>query len=1041
MSENIVKFVDKIPFSENEFHKALENRLLLKLYEMEQILLRKSNHFKIKDMDVVCCFNENDYFLFRLKEQEIVKSDFDPDYDQTLIQGLPVTAPEPYHISSIYSAYKSVLTQKRKFNFVGDLKGKTVWFLNDGKYEKTDWNENDTKLNPSYPVFVSVLENTKTVKALLLKLIKSNIEPEMFEQLSEDFSLMTVFSDFISIENDRFKFDTSGLENLDLSRYESDIYQTLLSQMGITNPNDPKNIIDSLLNCEKIRCDMEKYPEALITGTDADAGLWNFWTDEETLKYGYKIPEGLKITARDPVADIVEDGIIAIDFGTSSTVVVRRNQNGIPIQMSIGKGDKYENPTLMKIFSLEKFMSAYKSKEGRPNTKWEDLWVSHAVYDIFAGKSLKEEEVSSILYQIKQWAANDKKNTVIKPVNDSNLTTLKSLTDLLEGDDFNPIEVYAYFIGLYINNRLTDHGIYLNYYMSFPSAYDSNTKKNILQSFEKGLKKSIPESVFSDGKHELKVHMDVSEPEAYAACALKTFGFIPSEEKPVNYAIFDFGGGTADFAYGYWKKPGEDDRENFSFEIENITTDGDKYLGGENLLEGLAFEVFADEDNRKKLDDIRSNPGYDCRFNYGIPEQETRGIPVRYLSNQQPAKKNMREMAEEMRKYWENEEDYFSELLHNGKKSYSVTDIENIIASLIEKVNLAGLISAGEELEKILESVKSGNETPANAFLKIERIKKNNDISLDDEDPDTINFSLTLSSENIKDGEDKHGEPAVSLSYSKKKIYDYFESKIKDGVDSFFSKLEYTFFEKDPTSYDGEKRVNIFLAGNSSRSPILRKVMEEKILSVTTEFKSKSNVEPVFKIYSPLGSEKVFDEMNELLHEQNLSEERIQRKLKLEKDKTQKPTGKTGVAFGLIDLVGGNIKVNSIKKAVDTFMFYLGTEAFDEVGVKIFKPITFEKAEFKGKPELGHWYPIINVNESKKDYIIRYTTDPKCLSELGLEAEKTKLKTLSFPQPKKGEKIFIRACGAKEIEYAIARDESAADSMIRDNNRKTISFE
>ena len=235
--------------------------------------------------------------------------------------------------------------------------------------------------------------------------------------------------------------------------------------------------------------------------------------------------------------------------------------------------------------------------------------------------------------------------------------------------------------------------------------------------------------------------MDVSEPEAYAACALKTFGFIPSEEKPVNYAIFDFGGGTADFAYGYWKKPGEDDRENFSFEIENITTDGDKYLGGENLLEGLAFEVFADEDNRKKLDDIRSNPGYDCRFNYGIPEQETRGIPVRYLSNQQPAKKNMREMAEEMRKYWENEEDYFSELLHNGKKSYSVTDIENIIASLIEKVNLAGLISAGEELEKILESVKSGNETPANAFLKIERIKKNNDISLDDEDPDTINFS------------------------------------------------------------------------------------------------------------------------------------------------------------------------------------------------------------------------------------------------------------------------------------------------------------
>ena len=1040
MSESIVKFVDEIPISKVEFQKALESKILLKLKEMEAILLQNSNHFNIKDSNLVCYFDENDYFLFDKSESEVSADSY---VEPSNYHGLRLEKPNENHIKHIYGTYKSLNSQKRKFNFVGDFEGKTVWTFRDGKYERTDWIADDTRLNPAYPVFISLLENTKSVKSLLLTLIKNNLEPEVFENLSDDFSLLNVFQEFISIVDDTFKFDIQGISELDLTEYKEDIYRTILSQMGINNPNDPKEIVDSLLNCEKIRCDMDKYPEALITGTDADAGLWNFWTDEgDSSEYGYKIPDGLKITARDPIADIVEDGIIGIDFGTSSTVVVRRNQNGIPLQMSIGKGDKYENPTLMKIFSLDKFMKAYKEKSGRPNTKWEDLWVSHAVYNIFAGKSLKEEEVSSILYQIKQWAANDKKNTVIKPVNDDNLTTLKSLTDLLETEDFNPIEVYAYFIGLYINNRQTDHGIYLNYYMSFPAAYDSNTKKNIRESFERGLKKSIPESVFKDGKHELKVHMDVSEPEAYAACALKTFGFTPEDNKNINYAIFDFGGGTSDFAYGCWKKPNEEDQENFSYVIENKATDGDKYLGGENLLEGLSFEVFSDKENLKKLDDIKTNQGYDCRFNYGIPEQETMGVPVRYLSTQQPAKKNMREMAEEMRKYWEHEDDYFAEQLNNGKKSYKSSDIENIISKLKEKIQYSNLPDVEAELDKILSGIKDGSENPSNAFLKIDRIKKNhkNEIPEDDENPDTINFTLTLSSENIKDGENQHGTPQVPLSYSKRKIYEYFEAKIKSGVESFFSKLEYTFFEKDTSSNDGQKRVNIFLAGNSSKSPILKKVMDEKIISAQADIKNKYGITPVFKIFSPLGSEKVYDEIKELLTEQNLPSDLIEWKLNHEKENKQKPTGKTGVAFGLIDLVGGNIKIDGPKEDVDTFMFYLGKEKSNIVGLTIFDPFPFKDADVKGQPKLGQWYPIIKVNESKKNYIIRYTTDPRCLSTLGLEVEKSKLKTLTFSQPNKGEQIWIRACGSKEIEYAIAADEREADQKIR-KDRQTISFD
>lgn len=37
---------------------------------------------------------------------------------------------------------------------------------------------------------------------------------------------------------------------------------------------------------------------------------------------------------------------------------------------------------------------------------------------------------------------------------------------------YDPIEIYAYYIGLYINNMFDSNGIYLNYILSFPVTYE-----------------------------------------------------------------------------------------------------------------------------------------------------------------------------------------------------------------------------------------------------------------------------------------------------------------------------------------------------------------------------------------------------------------------------------------------------------------------------------------------------------------------------------------------------------------------------------------
>ena len=44
-----------------------------------------------------------------------------------------------------------------------------------------------------------------------------------------------------------------------------------------------------------------------------------------------------------------------------------------------------------------------------------------------------------------------------------------------------------------------------------------------------------------------KVNGDISEPTAYAVCALQEYGFDPEEDNKVFYSVFDFGGGTTDF--------------------------------------------------------------------------------------------------------------------------------------------------------------------------------------------------------------------------------------------------------------------------------------------------------------------------------------------------------------------------------------------------------------------------------------------------------------------------------------------------------------
>ena len=419
----------------------------------------------------------------------------------------------------------------------------------------------------------------------------------------------------------------------------------------------PTAIRDDLLNCDKIRADLQPYNEDRLT--DINLGHWELAEEGKEEDIEINLPEGKEYVARPPQMDVIENGTCAIDFGTKSTVVVCRSQDARLLR--VGKGNlakeptetDYENPTVIELRDMEGFMAAYNGREGRPFTQWEQMTVSHQAAEAI----FQNDEDSSVYYsvfgELKQWANAKGKRLLLKD-RQGKVIELKPYDELTE-DDFDPIEFYAYYLGLYINNM--HNRIYLDYILSFPVTYEQKVREHIRQSFEKGIKKSLPPALLKDKviMEMFRVSAGASEPAAYAISALEEYGLQPQKRRDkvdatVNYAVFDFGGGTTDYDFGTEEIP-EDGRRKFV--IRRFGAGGDPYLGGENILDLLAYEVYKDN-----IEEMRRN-----QIPIVLPPNSKRFAGSETLvfepaDASQQAYMNSKRLARELRSVWERRGDY-----------------------------------------------------------------------------------------------------------------------------------------------------------------------------------------------------------------------------------------------------------------------------------------------------------------------------------------------------------------------------------------------
>lgn len=439
---------------------------------------------------------------------------------------------------------------------------------------------------------------------------KNSIISRKYEILRDE-----VFKNAVQLLNNRKICDLKENEidclvkifNIDKTKIQIEVKKQVMSDLTIT-PEIVDIYIDDLLSCDKKRADLEKYDRKCLE--DINKGHWELWTDEKLAAKNDEVLASLSkpLVARNPVEDIHFDGLIGIDFGTKSTIVSKQDgrKKITLLRVGIGQLNKtaaphhYENPTIMEFIDIEKFLKDYQSKKGRPDTSVNDLRVSHTAYNDLKSCSVSDN-FYSFFYDIKQWCGDNSRKVKIKDQTKSQNEIEKEwelpcFADLKQGD-LNPLEIYAYYLGLYINNMHESNGIYLNYILSFPVTYKKDIKKKILDSFTAGLKKSLPETILNNEEimSKFRVRQGVSEPAAYAITALKGYGFdrIDEDEK-IMYAIFDFGGGTTDFDFGVWRCSDESKREeeDYDYVIEHFGSEGDAFLGGENLLELMAYEIF-----------------------------------------------------------------------------------------------------------------------------------------------------------------------------------------------------------------------------------------------------------------------------------------------------------------------------------------------------------------------------------------------------------------------------------------------------------------
>lgn len=867
---------------------------------------------------------------------------------------------------------------------------------------------------------------------------------------------------YTALEKDEVEdFGTLCFQKSTIAQYIKDGKPIHLSEEGT------KEFVQRLVNVDTVRVALSPYEESRLT--DPNGGHWDLWS-EKAGKNETLIKLDTAFYGRNPLADVRMDGIVGIDFGTKSTVVTVQDGNDTIVPMRVGCGDykkdvavsDYENPTVMELIDLQNFLNLYHSSESRPETKWVDLTISHT-----AAESMKTPKSGNEYYawfsDLKQWASDKNRKIIIKDKKGKEWE-LCPFADINDAD-LNPIEYYAYLLGIFINNMY--NGIYLHYLLSFPVTYERKIRQKIADSFEKGLKKSLPKAVQEDtnAMQLFGVEEGASEPAAYAVCALQEYGFQPQENEKILYGIFDFGGGTTDFDFGTWQRAPKSMQRRKSYIIKHFGAGGDRLLGGENLLELLAYHVFKNNEAVLRQHNVQFIQHPEGEKYCGLFEG---GEAL--ISDSQQAKFNQKQLVEELRPLWYGEAFDKTEIglnllktdgqpvtlkvkivvkelvalirrrIDSGVENFFEAMDKAVTEEVAEGVNEIHIFLAGNSSKSkvVLESFADFQEKYKNTFCKKLHIEVKEEKKKEKPVPDyfvkkygeywknicdylmaygaNFEYNENVIPKNDSFIEKLSGSDFIALFYG---IYNSVKNDdfvnalyimLAEGVPTKKQMLEMVEDLKD--SFDSAYKPDVamvnFLYSNAETPEDIKTVLKgfgaeliEEIADKTQKVlqeRQEQEGKPVFILYPPLGTE----EADAIRKEKGLPISTA----------ITRPTGKTGVAYGLLECrKSSRIKVEDETKDTDEikFNFYTGYNNFGKFEVVTNRDIPY-----------GKWIEFIDAGEP--DFELYFTDLPEAAgNQMSIQGVSKKICRIDETMDEA--MVYIRAVEPSVLEYCAALSE------------------
>lgn len=333
--------------------------------------------------------------------------------------------------------------------------------------------------------------------------------------------------------------------------------------------------------------------------------------EENDIEQKFVLGIPIKIKLLNPeYKDYASNEAATIDFGTSSTCIAINKGSAKKELLSLEEPEEigelaYENPTNLLIKDWQKFYEIWNQRDIKKPIirRYENIYDKEGLYN--QGHGLKEElrqhpdkaELNAEINQLKlvpYKLLTLKEEVKLYPyfIPQVGIKEIDLVSEYENQNEvkFDIISFYGYLLGRAVFSPLNEK-IIKEFYVTVPVKFEDNVKDSILNSIKNGIKLAVPEPI----KDKIVVKEGHEEPVAFmgAICGNKT---LVNTNWGVNskFAVFDFGGGTIDFAFGKYRDSNEDSEEEWDYDriIDVLNTAGDEKGGAEYIIHKLSYYIY-----------------------------------------------------------------------------------------------------------------------------------------------------------------------------------------------------------------------------------------------------------------------------------------------------------------------------------------------------------------------------------------------------------------------------------------------------------------